>query len=321
MGKHWSEYWAQGYLTSFGTSFDLSYSGPLENVWYELFDNLNNGFSSLDLATGNGALPVLIDRYTKKRGKTGKITALDLAVINESAINHKYSFSNKTEFISNMRCEELVGLESDFDLITSQFGIEYSNIYASLRSAASKLKPNGKIGLVLHNQNSLIIKRNKRTFKLISSDLFEKCLESFVGLIECAFQVNSRLDLAMLKESTQAEYHRLKLNETLQKLATLDEQALSDSELPRYVQTFMQQGLFQSPNEKKTYINYVRKQIDTLIIRLSELVEAALSESDLVKLESFGNEIGLNKVSKKCIYNEDNAVLAWFIVFDKSGQS
>lgn len=58
--QHWSNYWQQGHITSFGQSFSGNYTGVLKEVWQDIIVNLPDNFAVLDLATGNGAIPQLI---------------------------------------------------------------------------------------------------------------------------------------------------------------------------------------------------------------------------------------------------------------------
>ena len=42
MSNYWSQYWQQGYLTSFGEDIENNYEGLLKNVWNSYFYELNN---------------------------------------------------------------------------------------------------------------------------------------------------------------------------------------------------------------------------------------------------------------------------------------
>lgn len=313
MSSHWSEYWQQGHLTSFGNSFNLSYSGELKHVWDALFETLDDGFNSLDLATGNGAIPILLDQFTREKNIRGAIEAIDLATINTSAIKKKYRFFNEIEFKSQISCEQVSTLEQKFDLITSQFGIEYSDIEKSLIACKSVLKPDGIIGLVCHHNNSHIIKRNKATYNVLIDDTFTQCVKYFFGLIRASFCVKSKNDIALLKKNEQAEHCRKGLNVTLQRLTESNEQGLIDSELPNYIQTFMRTGIIWSESEKKSYIEHITLQLETLRLRLDELVNAALSVPEVAMLKTFCSINKLELISQEQIHDNTGQLVAWFL--------
>ena len=54
----WSSYWAQGALHSCTGSFDARYSGAIGAFWDAVVAEIPPGSRVLDLATGNGALPL-----------------------------------------------------------------------------------------------------------------------------------------------------------------------------------------------------------------------------------------------------------------------
>jgi ubiquinone/menaquinone biosynthesis C-methylase UbiE len=318
MNSHWSTYWQQGHLTSFGSSFNVSYSGVLNTIWHSIFEELSDGFSCLDLATGNGALPVIIDQYTTNKSIKGKITAIDIAQINEQAVHKKYDFNSEIRLVSNQSCEQLDSLPGSFDLITSQFGIEYSELAKSLLAAKEKLNKHGKIALVMHHSESEIILRNKRTLELVGSEPFKKCVDSLSGLIGRTLNITSKNDIAKLKADTVAESFRKTINDKMAELSKIDEKALLDSELPNYIQNFMRAGLFGSSTDKNEYIKYVQTQIETLILRLKELTDAAISTEEMSKLEAYCHEHNLSKVSVEEIRGENNTLFAWFLVLKHS---
>ncbi|WP_220733146.1 class I SAM-dependent methyltransferase, partial [Shewanella morhuae] len=174
MSQHWSEYWEQGHLTSFGTDFSSNYAGILKDIWLPIFKELRPNFEVLDIATGNGALPLLLKNYLDESNINGRVRGVDIAKIQPI----KFDADNliKIELIGEVNCESLP-FSDPVDLVTSQFGIEYSNLSASLKTVANILKTGGRLSLVCHHHNSMIISRNKQVLLLIQSVTTKKLIE------------------------------------------------------------------------------------------------------------------------------------------------
>lgn len=132
MSEHWSEYWKSGHLTSFGNEFSENYTGHLRSIWERIFNRLPDNFRLLDIATGNGALPLLAQDHFKKSDVKGAIKGIDFANINsQPLIEHHLNKNISIELIGNVRAESLPFSDSEFDMVISQFGIEYSDIEKS----------------------------------------------------------------------------------------------------------------------------------------------------------------------------------------------
>ena len=65
MENYWSEYWSQGYLTSFGQDIKKNYTGKLKQSWIGFASELSPQCKILDIGTGNGALIQLIHDSSK----------------------------------------------------------------------------------------------------------------------------------------------------------------------------------------------------------------------------------------------------------------
>ena len=75
----WSAYWATGGLHSCVGSFGGNYGGAIGGFWRNVFSRLPaTPVRALDLATGNGAIPLML---WEQRGQGGLLTvdAVDLA--------------------------------------------------------------------------------------------------------------------------------------------------------------------------------------------------------------------------------------------------
>ena len=316
MENHWSDYWEQGHLTSFGSDFSGNYSGILKDIWQPVFDNLPQSFKVLDIGTGNGALPLLIQGYFENKTHSGHIIGVDLASVQQpdtSALNNNI----KVELMGGVNCVELP-VDGPFDLGRSQFGIEDSNLDKTLPEVSRVLANPGKVSFVCHHVQSLIIKRNASLLKFISNPLVEDLWDNLHLIVTAMGEMKGQEDLLRIKKDVNCETYRNKINSTIAALVDMNELAAKDSELLNYIMTFFKKGLFWSMAEKRDYIDYASSQIQMLKLRLTELVNAAIDEQKLADMLILMANNSLSLCSIHVIKDENNLVLAWNVQFEKT---
>ena len=315
MANHWSEYWLQGHLTSFGDSFKGNYDGVLKDVWATQFESLTEGFSVLDIATGNGAIPLLVRDYVSE-GVQGNVKGVDLAKVQNTAEILKESTIG-IELLSEVNCEQLSFDDEVFDLVVSQFGIEYSDMNISLGEALRVCKTNGHLCFVMHHHDSLVIRRNRNILNIISEIYRSNLLNILADLIEAMGEVRNPDDLSAIKKDAKCEELRKGLNAQVNILVNTDEQALKDSELMTYLASIFKGGLFWSLNKKREYLQFINQQLEELKQRLKELVGAAVDERKLALLLENISESNAKLLLVEALRNDDKQVLAWNLHIQK----
>ncbi|MCG9696252.1 class I SAM-dependent methyltransferase [Shewanella sp. Isolate11] len=313
MSQHWDEYWQQGHLTSFGESFTGNYSGVLQTVWIEEFEKLPEAFKLLDLATGNGALPLLVNQYFKGKDKRGRVDGVDLAVINTDLSKQLLAEEVSLELKSSIDCCQLPFASETYDLVMSQYGIEYSDLSRSIPEALRVLKPQGRLVIVTHHHKSMIIIRNQNILTLVSSKEVDEVFNVLVELINSMGHISDSKALEAIKNDPACEQIRKRLNTLVAALAARDESALKDSELLSYIMAIFKQGLFWTVEQKLQYVDYAKNQIATLKHRLTELASAALSNDDTLKLKSLFSHNGATIEGVTPVEDSDKQLLAWRI--------
>lgn len=156
---HWNSFWSQGFITTFGSTLPDNYTGELRRFWENLFSELENNCRILDIATGNGAIASIAVEELSRSGKTAMICAADAAVITEDIElpSTAKELRKSIQFFSNTPCESLPFLQNHFDLVTSQYGIEYSDWNRSLSEVFRVLKPEASAHFICHRENSSIV--------------------------------------------------------------------------------------------------------------------------------------------------------------------
>jgi len=148
----WSRYWSHGIAHSCGGSYGNRYEGSLARFWRTVAGDLPAGARVLDIATGNGAVPqLLLD------GADSPIAcdAIDLAQPDPPWLaglpEHK---RRQLRFHGQQVAEALPFPDTHFDLVTSQYGLEYTDLQRSLPEIRRVLRPGGKVRLITHHTDA-----------------------------------------------------------------------------------------------------------------------------------------------------------------------
>lgn len=166
----WDTYWHGtgniGAFSSGGVNHPL-----ILKFWDELLANIEHHDKAeklLDIASGNGAV---VERALASFSENAvEITCID---VSEAAIdNIRDRFPQVKGIVTDAR---EIPLESGgYDIVTSQFGVEYAGIRA-INEAARMVASGGQLALMLHNQQSSI---------------HQECVESLAAIAQlqsCAF--------------------------------------------------------------------------------------------------------------------------------------
>jgi SAM-dependent methyltransferase len=144
----WDRFWSYDRLSSFGTGVGAgNYREPIAAGWRTFFASLPAGARVLDIATGNGAIAVL----AVEAGEELQVTGADLARVEPAAfVSRGRDKLEQIRFLANTPAEDLPLDDGSFDAVTSQYGIEYSNMERSLPEAVRVLAPGGRLRFACH---------------------------------------------------------------------------------------------------------------------------------------------------------------------------
>ncbi len=148
----WSSYWQSGALHSCAGSFAGNYEGAIASHWQRQLAELTDGSRVLDLATGNGALPLMI---AERFGAQVRVDAVDLADI--APRWHDAATYPEVHFHSGTRMEHLPFLAGSFDRVFSQYGLEYARRPDAWLEAVRVLAPDGKLCCISHHADSVLV--------------------------------------------------------------------------------------------------------------------------------------------------------------------
>ena len=161
--NHWSEYWRNGRLTPFDHL--PNYQGATATFWEQQFKRLTRNARVLDVCSGNGAIALLAQQYSERINGAFDISAVDAADIDPTLITSNspefQPFIRAINYIKNTRLEELDTGGEPYDLVTSQYGVEYTNLDESAKRMRTLLKTGGHFAVVTHTPESIVVKAAK----------------------------------------------------------------------------------------------------------------------------------------------------------------
>ena len=157
--KAWSAYWAQmGEAGGCLPGAPPAVEAQLTQLWAQFAQGLAPGAKLLDLACGTGAVMRSLLRGNDRLDLTG----VDYAVLPKSS-------AKKIRLIGESDIAALPFDDESFDGLTSQFGLEYSDIAKSAPEMARVAKPGAGLRLVVHHADSPIVAQNRKRYAAINA--------------------------------------------------------------------------------------------------------------------------------------------------------
>ncbi|WP_439133308.1 class I SAM-dependent methyltransferase [Pseudomaricurvus sp.] len=223
--QQWSNYWRQGHLTSLPCGFSSNYDGEFLRFWEEQFGLLAQGSCVLDVCSGNGSIALLAQDYSERAKLDLKVNAVDAADIDISALIQKNpAFSRRLKaitFIPNTLFENLSEERDSADLITSQYGIEYTDWNISAKKIYRLLRPGGYFSLICHTFDSTIMTQMELQqhdyAALMNLDIFSREIE-FEHSHDFPEQFVKQLDHAL--DAIYAIFKQARTSDLLSKVGT-----------------------------------------------------------------------------------------------------
>lgn len=265
VSDYWTKYWQQGHLTSFGDEFTQNYTGELKQLWLDYFKQLDDKVAILDIGTGNGPL---ID-FALQCDKSFDIVGIDTAKL---TVPELLANAPKVKFIEQTNAESLPFDDAQFDVVISQFGLEYADLDKAISEMLRVSKSKGRFSLVMHDIKSSIVKPNLRIL-----DAANALCQPDGPLIVLRKLVNA---LAKTKQGpVVTETLRKQLNESIAKIANINKQGLIGTNFPAFLKHVMSSNV--DYKTKKQNITLFEKELKGQATRLADLKNAALNEERL----------------------------------------
>lgn len=156
----WRNYWKQDRIASCMPENE-STTHEIRERWISLFADLPDGSRILDVATGNGMLLAHAAAAGERGGKSFSLTGVDLADIDP--VRYVSSLPDglrKAKFVGGVAAEKLPFSDSGFDVVVSQYGLEYADLDKALGEVERVLVAGGWLLWLAHSDNSSVVEQN-----------------------------------------------------------------------------------------------------------------------------------------------------------------
>lgn len=153
----WTVYWHGDNLNSCIASASAEDSEAIAQIWKDFARALEDGAKVLDLACGNGAIPKIL----LANNSNLEICAVDKASIDPQKFLSNFGELSRVKFLAEIDICELPFDAEAFDAVTSQFGLEYAPLVEAAQSAARVLKNQGSLRLLMHHEESEVVRPAK----------------------------------------------------------------------------------------------------------------------------------------------------------------
>lgn len=310
IGKSWDAFWHgtgdSGAFASGGVSHPA-----IALFWSRFFRTVKEDYEAprlIDIATGNGAL---IEQALQILGN--EASAYSCVDVSVAAIeNVQRRFPGATGIVADAVSIPLN--DQEFDVVTSQFGVEYAGAEA-FSEAARLVAPGGQFALMLHIENGRIHKEcadslaaierlQASNFIPLSIDFFQKGFAAVRGAERAPYDdAGAKLAPAIeAAEAIMAEYGEDVAGETIARL--YGDVGQIHGRLPKY-----------DPDEVLGWLGTMDRELDAYKGRMTSMLSAAVSHPAFDALRADLIAAGLTPTSAAPLTTEDeDRPLAWVLV-------
>lgn len=294
--NHWQDYWNGGNESSIPEDNKGIYDACVAQFWQPQLINCITACSDelrvLEVACGNGGVTSKL--FDVLKGQQFSWTASDYADISADNFSVPSSQQNLT-IQSGVSAAQLPYDDGAFDVVVSQFGIEYAGEKA-FSEALRVLKPEGTLLVVCHSTNSKLIIEHQNALQMKS-------------LVFKFIEVLKRLANDPHGDSNKQAFRSLMIE-----LSPETKQELSLLGLFQHIENFFRQILTWSQGQRAHFVGQMHDNYTAYFDRVGEMVRSAQSESSVTHLA--GKLSASFKVSNELQYilvnNEPVAIAAAF---------
>ena len=320
----WEQFWRHGSVTTFERRGNPNYDGEIRGFWERQFATLTDGAQVVDLATGNGAVALLAAEYSAAHEKRFRIDALDRAAIQPDEDLRESEAAR--EWLASVRFRggspnEETGLESEYaDLITSQYGFEYGDPSASAIEARRILKPGGRIALIVHHANSVVVREAREGLEQHRLCLKqEQLLIRARRVVDAMSTVKSNYEKRMLQRDAKAENLRRKLNAAVERVQQHARRFSDPGNGIGFVlnglQSVFAAGL--EPAERRVTIRRLREASNAYCRRMEDLLAATPDAGEFDRLLDHLRSAGLVVEGWFPLVYRGEALMGWAVAGHK----
>ncbi|HEU0225366.1 MAG TPA: class I SAM-dependent methyltransferase [Steroidobacteraceae bacterium] len=312
--RHWETYYRGGALASCPMSPDGGYTLELREAWTEFFGSLRNGASVLDIGTGNGAIALLARETADALGRRFEIRGTDLAGIDpvRDVQDGTRRFAG-IRFHAHVATEHLPFAECEFDAVSGQYALEYSEPEPALAEIHRVLKLGGRARFILHHSESVLV-QNARASLAQAALVFEdtRVFRKLRRLLEA--------ERAPGRAARTAHADLMAALAVLQSAAASIDNALTLDVTVDAVQKLLAARRAMPPAACSRRVDQAEDDIRASVRRLHDLVGASRSAADMQSLGRLASASGFEVAAIAPQRHAGTHVVGWRMDLVRPGQ-
>jgi len=308
--RAWSRYWSSGRLHSCAGSYAGNYGGAIGAFWRDLAAGLPAQARVLDLATGNGPLPLLL---WESRGDALRIDAVDLAAL--APAWYRPDVHPRVSFHAGVRMEALPFADATFDGVVSQFGFEYADRWPALGECLRVSRPGALLALVMHHRDSVLVRVGREELahhaRLLDDDGLLQAARAAIPWI-----ARARSD-RVIDDMAAAGAARERYNRALQDLVTVARASPAPDlllEVREAVHHLLAGVAADHAGEAIAALDAYRGELEGARLRTAEMVTHALAPEHLLELVERLRQARPGMEVRSGELAQAEGVLAWSLV-------
>ncbi|MEP2652301.1 MAG: class I SAM-dependent methyltransferase [Paraglaciecola sp.] len=311
--ESWDKYWQGTGDESAFTSGGVSHSA-IRSFWNEFFSSVKQNYTTpkvLDVASGNGAvIQCALESFNEI---PVELSAQD---ISNSAINNIQSrFPQVKGIISN--ANDIPKENGSFDVVTSQYGVEYAG-HEAIFESARLVANSGSLVLLMHCDSGSIYLECKQNLDAIERTQKSNFIQLSIDMLSAGFQA--------VKGAKREHYEiaATKLPPAIKELEAIMHQygvnvaGETISKLYNDVDRIHQRMQHYEPTDVLAWLNRMDDELEAYKERMASMCLSAISPSDFNEIKNNLKKSGFTIQTADKIYVPDNQLpIAWVLIAKK----
>ncbi|RUO37969.1 hypothetical protein CWE15_10645 [Aliidiomarina taiwanensis] len=324
--KHWSQFWrSTNSLSSFSEGIAVEgYSAEIKEFWETSVAELGKNAVLVDIGTGNGALAVLMNDYSKAQKLSWQIHGVDAAEIKPKALEESNDiFKGRfdgIEFHPETDMAKMPFEDASVDCVVSQFAFEYGDESAVLAEIMRVLKPGGRFVMMGHHKKSAVHKSTDVGVKVLHHIMHETPLFAQAELyLAIATQALTNMDARAYQGTNEGQAIGRTVEWLLQyvqdKYKKEEEKLWVTDVCRRVINLLAEATTVEKAKENMRQLNIQYQLLTGHIDRLKDMSAASRTETQIKKLVTSAKKLGAEGDYAEMKQHDD--VFAWTAQFVK----
>lgn len=277
--QSWDAYWqdtdAVGAYSAAGTDHPA-----IIGFWTDFFTHVRKRYDKpriIDLASGNGA--VVRHAVNVLGADSADITCVDISASAIASIREQHR--GVCGVVGDLR--SMPPFSSGFDVITSQFGLEYAGLDA-IDEALRVMAPQGQLALLAHHRDSSIHRECAAGLDAVGRMLACRFIPLAMDFFRAGFDAVRGADRSPYDEAAKRLNPAVKVMEEI--LAQHGEQVAGGSVAHLYsdVSRIHERIARYDPDEVLDWLERMHDRLEEYVSRMASMVGAAVDDDDFAEL-------------------------------------